>query len=164
LHRENRLAKRFPIGKESLIRSWQTDDVKSWHRQHYRPDNVLLYLVGDINPDEAEKVIAQKFGRLSAEKQGSEIKLKEIKEMAADLSAAVVEGSVKAAQSWHYPPVRHDWCVPEDFNIYPKLLIPETGMNYDLQLQESYPLDEKTNFLKSESLAPGKKIRPHIFR
>lgn len=29
LHRENRLAKRFPIGKESLIQSWQTDDVKT---------------------------------------------------------------------------------------------------------------------------------------
>lgn len=164
LHRENRLAKRFPIGKESLIRSWQTDDVKSWHRQHYRPDNVLLYLVGDIDPDDAERVIAEKFGRLSAEKQGSEIKLKEIKEMAADLSDAVVDGSVKSAQSWHYPPVRHDWCVPEDFNIDPKLLIPKEGKAYDLQLQDAYPLDEKTDFLKSESLAPGKKIRPHIFR
>ena len=48
LHRENRLAKRFPIGKEVLIRNWQNDDVRTWHRTHYRPDNVLLYLVGDI--------------------------------------------------------------------------------------------------------------------
>ena len=55
LHRENRLAKRFPIGKESLIRSWKQDDVKTWHRTHYRPDNVLLYIVGDIDPAEAEK-------------------------------------------------------------------------------------------------------------
>ena len=29
LHRENRLAKRFPIGKESLIQSWQRPDVKT---------------------------------------------------------------------------------------------------------------------------------------
>jgi predicted Zn-dependent peptidase len=164
LHRENRLAKRFPIGKESLIRSWQTDDVKSWHRQHYRPDNVLLYLVGDIDPDEAERVIAEKFGRLSAEKQGSEIRLKEIKEMASDLADAVVDGSVKAAQSWHYPPVRHDWCVPEDFKVDPKLIISGDGKNYDLQLRKSYPLDEKTDFLESDSVAPNKKIRPHIFR
>jgi hypothetical protein len=42
LHRENRLAKRFPIGKESLIQKWNRDDVKTWHRTHYRPDNVLL--------------------------------------------------------------------------------------------------------------------------
>jgi predicted Zn-dependent peptidase len=164
LHRENRLAKRFPIGKESLIRSWQTDDVKSWHRQHYRPDNVLLYLVGDINPDEAERVIAAKFGRLSAEKQGSQIPLQEIKELATDLSEAVVDGSVKGAQSWHYPPVRHDWCAPVDMKVDPKLIIPEKKFEYDLQLQEDYPLDEKTMFLKKNDLGEGKKIRPHIFR
>ena len=164
LHRENRLAKRFPIGKESLIRSWNTDDVKSWHRQHYRPDNVLLYLVGDINPDEAERVIAEKFGRLSAEKQGSQIPLQDIKDQAGDLSQAVVDASVKGAQSWHYPPVRHDWSFPVDQKINEKLIIPEKKVEYDLQLQDSYPLDEETTFLKSEDLAPGKKIRPHIFR
>lgn len=32
LHRENRLAKRFPIGKEVLIRNWTREDVKLWHR------------------------------------------------------------------------------------------------------------------------------------
>jgi len=164
LHRENRLAKRFPIGKESLIRTWNTDDVKSWHRQHYRPDNVLLYLVGDVNPDEAERVIAEKFGRLSAEKQGIQIPLEEIKEQAVDLSEATVDGSVKGAQSWHYPPVRHDWCSPVDQFIDPKLIIDEKKLEYDLQLQDNYPLDEKTTFLKTGTLAEGKKIRPHIFR
>ena len=113
LHRENRLAKRFPIGKESLIRSWTPDDVRTWHRTHYRPDNVLLYLVGDIDPDEAEKVIKEKFGHVSAEKQAAEIKIPEIKKEAAELADAIVAGTVKSVQSWHYPPVRHDWCVPK---------------------------------------------------
>jgi hypothetical protein len=120
--------------------------------------------VGDVNPDEAERAIAEKFGRLTAEKQGSEIRLKEIKDMASDLADAVLEGSVKAAQSWHYPPVRHDWCVPKDYHIDPKLVIPAEGMKYDLQLQDSYPLDDKVDFLKTESVGPDKKIRPHIFR
>lgn len=164
LHRENRLAKRFPIGKESLIRSWQADDVKSWHRTHYRPDNVLLYLVGDIDPDQAEKVITEKFGRLSADKQATEIKIKDIKEQAKDLADAVVGKSVKAAQSWHYPPVRHDWCVASDTKIDPKLVLsPEIG-EYDLSLQKSYSLDEKVQFLEQEEVAKGKKIRPHIYR
>lgn len=164
LHRENRLAKRFPIGKESLIRSWQADDVKSWHRTHYRPDNVLLYLVGDVDPDEAEKVISEKFGRLTAEKQATEIKIKDIKEQAKDLADAVVKSSVKAAQSWHYPPVRHDWCSLKDADIDPALLTPTEGLGYDLHLQDPYPLDEKVDFLKTSEVAPSKKIRPHIFR
>ena len=164
LHRENRLAKRFPIGKEKLIRSWQTDDVKSWHRTHYRPDNVLLYLVGDIDPDEAERVIEEKFGRISAEKQATEIKIKEIKEQAKDLAKAVLDGTVKSGQSWHYPPVRHDWCVEKTAEVDPKLIVPAKNGDYDINLQDSYPLDEKVSFLATEEVAPGKKIRPHIYR
>ena len=164
LHRENRLAKRFPIGKESLIRSWTPDDVKSWHRTHYRPDNVLLYLVGDVNPSEAERVIEEKFGRLTAEKQATEIKIKDIKEQAKDLADAVVGSSVKAAQSWHYPPVRHDWCVQKDAKVDPKLITPVDALDYDLHLQQPYELDEKVDFLETTEVAPGKKIRPHIFR
>jgi predicted Zn-dependent peptidase len=171
LHRENRLAKRFPIGKESLIRSWQTDDVKTWHRTHYRPDNVLLYIVGDVNPEEAEKVIQEKFGHITAEKQAKDIKLLELKPEASKLADAIVRGTdvIKARQSWHYPPIKHEWSLGsnpdfvEAFTISPE----EEKSNrdiYDLQLQNSYDLDESVEFLKTTEIAPGKRIRPHIFR
>jgi predicted Zn-dependent peptidase len=164
LHRENRLAKRFPIGKESLIRSWKPDDVRTWHRQHYRPDNVLLYLVGDIDPVEAEKLIAAKFGHLTAEQQALDIRIPEIKEEAAHLADAVVAGTVKAAQSWHYPPVRHDWCVPANAAVPDELLGSDKPLDYDIHLQKPYSLDDKVDMLTTQEVAPGKKIRPHIFR
>lgn len=163
LHRENRLAKRFPIGKESLIRSWKGDDVRTWHRTHYRPDNVLLYLVGDIDPDEAEAIIAEKFGSLSAEKQAAEIKIPELKKEASDLADAVIDGTVKAGQSWHYPPVRHDWSIPKDREVDIEMEDPE-NLNYDVHLQNSYPLDDDVDLLETKEVAPDKKIRPHIFR
>lgn len=162
LHRENRLAKRFPIGKERLIRSWTPDDVRTWHRTHYRPDNVLLYLVGDIDPDEAEKTIKEKFGHISADKQATEIKIPEIKQEAADLADAIVAGTVKSAQSWHYPPVRHDWSVPAGTEIDESLVGPD--IDYDIHLQLPMPLDDKVAMLETEEISPGKKIRPHIFR
>jgi len=164
LHRENRLAKRFPIGKESLIRSWQNEDVRSWHRTHYRPDNVLLYVVGDIDPDEVEKAISAKFGHITAEKQATGIKLPEIKTEASELADAVISKSVKAAQSWHYPPVRHEWCVPKGYPIDDKLVSPAEVSGYDLHLQNSYPLDEIVNKIDIGEIAPGKKIRPHMFK
>lgn len=164
LHRENRLAKRFPIGKESLIRTWKNEDVRSWQRTHYRPDNVLLYLVGDVDPAEAEKVIAEKFGHISAEKQASDIKLPEIRKEAAALADALVVKTVKAAQSWHYPPVRHDWCVPNGMQIDESLIKSGEVIDYDIHLQNSYPLDDKVALLESQEVAPGKKIRPHIYR
>ena len=164
LHRENRLAKRFPIGKESLIRSWKTDDVRTWHRTHYRPDNVLLYLVGDVSIEEAENIIAEKFGSITAEKQASEMKIPEIKEEAGKLADAVVGGTVKSGQSWHYPPVRHDWCVPPGLEISEDLRHPIDVVDYDIHLQKPYSLDDEVNFLQTKEVQPGKKSRPHIFR
>ena len=164
LHRENRLAKRFPIGKESLIRTWRQDDVKTWHRTHYRPDNVLLYIVGDIDPADAERVINDKFGHILADKQATEIKIPELKKEASDLADAVVSGTIKAAQSWHYPPVRHDWCIPSASEEYKKLIQPDGEVEYDVHLQQPYSLDEKVELLKTKDLLPGFEIRPHIFR
>lgn len=183
LHRENRLSKRFPIGKESLIRSWQGDDVRSWHRTHYRPDNVLLYIVGDILPSnnngndttQIEALILEKFGHLSADKQAVDIKIPAIRQEASALADAVISsGTVKALQSWHYPPVRHDWCLPSNepstavanpnAPAESSLVEPPTNGSYDIHLQGSYSLDEKVSFLKTQEMAPGKTIRPHIFR
>lgn len=164
LHRENRLAKRFPIGKESLIRTWKTDDVRTWHRTHYRPDNVLLYIVGDVNPEEAEAIIAEKFGAITAEKQASEMKIPEIKKEAGSLADAVVKGTVKAGQSWHYPPVRHDWCIPPGLEVDERLTKNIEVVDYDIHLQKPYPLDEKVAFLETKEVEDKKQIRPHIFR
>mmetsp|Transcript_25241 Transcript_25241/g.54360 ORF Transcript_25241/g.54360 Transcript_25241/m.54360 type:complete len:1216 (-) Transcript_25241:175-3822(-) len=175
LHRENRLAKRFPIGKESLIQSWMQDDVKTWHRTHYRPDNVLLYVVGDLDPEDVQKTIQEKFGHLTAERQGSQIKLPELKKEASDLADAVVGGTMKQAQSWHYPPVRHDFCVGEGVKDVldaagdaGQLIVAEKAESdisvYDIHLQQPYDLDDKVQFLKEAEMGPGKIIRPHIFK
>ena len=80
------------IGKKSLIRSWEQDDVKTWHRTHYRPDNVLLYVVGDLDPAVVQKTVEEKFGHLTAERQGSQIRLVDLKEEASALADAVVGG------------------------------------------------------------------------
>jgi len=180
LHRENRLAKRFPIGKESLIRAWKQDDVKTWHRTHYRPDNVLLYVVGDLDPRFVEKTIEEKFGHLTAERQGSQIKLVDLKKEASDLADAVVGETMKQAQSWHYPPVRHDFCVGEGVKDVldaagdsGRLIRKDAGVDgddgaeisvYDIHLQRPYDLDDKVMFLKEAEMSPGRIIRPHIFK
>jgi len=188
LHRENRLAKRFPIGKEVLIQNWQQDDVKTWHRTHYRPDNVLLYVVGDLDPEFVQKTVEEKFGHLTAERQGSQIKLVDLKSEASDLADAVVGGTMKQAQSWHYPPVRHDFCVGDGvkdvlddardsgrliLNDAKEAVSAEEGDDgksgggvsiYDIHLQQPYDLDDKVQFLKEAEMAPGKVIRPHIFK
>lgn len=190
LHRENRLAKRFPIGKERLIRAWDREDVQTWHRTHYRPDNVLLYIVGDLDEMDVEATIMDKFGHLSAEKQGSQIKLVDLKVEASQLADAIVSATMKQAQSWHYPPVRHDFVLEEggarDVLVYAKekgqlLRVPTattaddddapttttTTTNsdkYDIHLQQPYDMDDKVNFLSEMKLTPKRTLRPHIFK
>jgi len=165
LHRENRLAKRFPIGKEVLIQNWKPDDVRTWHRTHYRPDNVLLYVVGDIDPEDVEATIMEKFGHLTAEKQATEMNLG-VKEEASKFADALNAITVKAKQSWHYPPVIHDWCGTDEFSankVEPgQMDIPV--IEYDIHLRQPMPLDEKVELLQTTELAPGKRVRPHIFR
>ncbi|GMH57895.1 hypothetical protein TrRE_jg246 [Triparma retinervis] len=123
LHRENRLAKRFPIGKEALIRSWDTDDVKEFHRTHYRPDNVLLYIVGDVDTDEVERVIEDKFGALDGGSYEGQIGPEEKKEEAP---------SGMSAMSWHYPPVVHQW--GESNSIRPHIFRHELLRSFSLHL------------------------------
>jgi len=194
LHRENRLAKRFPIGKEVLIRNWDRDDVKTWHRTHYRPDNVLLYLVGDLDADDVEGAVLEKFGHLTAERQGREIRSPELREEASKLADAIVGGTMKQAQSWHYPPVRYDFVleggskdVLAEAREEGRLLVvpPKTKKgatdggtdggvadddvdpspsSYDVHLQRPYDMDDRVNLLSETQLAPGRTLRPHIFK
>jgi predicted Zn-dependent peptidase len=167
LHRENRLSKRFPIGKEILIKNWQTKDVKTWHRTHYRPDNVLLYIVGDIvsgndgSMAEVIQTIQDKFGHITADKQAIDISPPVMAE-ASQIADALNAVTVKAKQSWHYPPVIHDWIVPSDEN---DILKNNDVVSYDIHLRNPMPMDEKVDFLPSTKLTSnGIQIRPHIFR
>jgi len=64
LHSENRLNRRFPIGLVDQIKSWTNEEVKAYHRAHYRPNNAHLYVIGDVDTDEAEEMIARVFGHL----------------------------------------------------------------------------------------------------
>jgi predicted Zn-dependent peptidase len=162
LHRENRLAKRFPIGKEVLIRNWQTNDVKTWHRTHYRPDNVLLYVVGDVSPKEVESKINDIFGHIKAEKQALEMD-EDVKSEAGLLADAVMGGTVKCGMSWHYPPVVHNWCLPRGEEA-PLLEGSSNEIDYDGQLQTKWPLDENPVLLPETELKYGKTLRPHIFK
>ncbi|KAH8055179.1 M16 peptidase-like protein [Aureococcus anophagefferens] len=91
LHAENSLARRFPIGLEDQIKAWTTEDVMAYHREHYRPDNCLLYVVGDVRPPEVEAAIAKAFAGVPKPRD-----------------ARPTPRSLKA-QSRHFPPIVHTW-------------------------------------------------------
>jgi predicted Zn-dependent peptidase len=105
LHEENRISRRFPIGKEHLIRAWKKEDLQLYHNTHYRPDNVVLFVVGDVDVPTTIECINEKFGNLRPKLDARKV-LRE--------SGEFPELSMR--EVWrHFPPVTHQWsCTAEE--------------------------------------------------
>lgn len=87
LHRDNILPSRFPIGQKELIKSWTAADLREYHDSHYRPDNAILYLVGDIDANHVSKLVQSTFGGLVSKRKMSK----------------------RSPVNRHFPPVHHYW-------------------------------------------------------
>jgi predicted Zn-dependent peptidase len=105
LHEENRISRRFPIGKEHLIRAWKKEDLQLYHNTHYCPDNVILFVVGDVDVPTTIECINEKFGNLRPKLDARKF-LRDSGEFP-ELSMHDV---------WrHFPSVTHQWsCTAEE--------------------------------------------------
>lgn len=65
LHDRHRM-RRWRIGTEDGLRALTRDDVVGFYRNHYRPGNTILSIVGDVAPDEAFAVVERLYGALPA--------------------------------------------------------------------------------------------------
>lgn len=57
---------RDPIGTDAAIGAMDSDPLRRFYDDWYRPDNVGVVVVGDIEPDEIEQGIAERFGPIEA--------------------------------------------------------------------------------------------------
>jgi zinc protease len=57
---------RWPIGKEEVLKKADHTLLKSFYDSWYRPDKMIVVLVGDLDISTAQKVIGEKFGHLRA--------------------------------------------------------------------------------------------------
>jgi zinc protease len=57
---------RLPMGSEAVIRSADRAVFKNFYDTWYRPDNMVLVLVGDLDGDMARKLIEKQFGSMAA--------------------------------------------------------------------------------------------------
>ena len=97
LHSENRLHRRFPIGRIEQIKSWTPSQVQAYHSSHYRPNNAHLYVIGDLEPAEVEDMIGKMFSHVPA-RDPPKYKPEE----------GVDDVTLKQVNSF-FPPINHDW-------------------------------------------------------
>jgi len=59
-----RYADRLPIGKDIVLTKFKADVIRRFYKDWYRPDLQALIIVGDVNVDEAEKMVKERFSSL----------------------------------------------------------------------------------------------------
>jgi zinc protease len=60
----SRYAERLPIGKEALLKTFPHSAIRRFYGDWYRPDLEAVFVIGDIDPVQAEKMVRQYFGQL----------------------------------------------------------------------------------------------------
>ncbi|MCF0060971.1 insulinase family protein [Dyadobacter chenwenxiniae] len=62
----SRYAERLPIGKDSILKSFKPETIKSFYQDWYRPDLMSVIAVGDFDVEKVEATIKQKFSSIPA--------------------------------------------------------------------------------------------------
>ena len=65
-------ANRLPIGQIEIIDTSHYDVVKRYYNDWYRPDLMAVMIVGDVDPEYAEKKIKEHFGKIKSPKNARE--------------------------------------------------------------------------------------------
>ncbi len=62
---EARVSKRLPIGKEEVLKNANSKQLKEFYNKWYRPEKLILVMVGDFDSKLAASLIDEKFSSLS---------------------------------------------------------------------------------------------------
>jgi len=63
---DSKISKRFPIGVEEVLESMTPVQLKDFYETWYRPENIILVIVGDFNPETAASLIEKRFSGFSS--------------------------------------------------------------------------------------------------
>ena len=55
------------IGWMSDIKNYTVEDLRAWYKRWYAPNNAILVVVGDVDPDEVIKLAKQTYGQYKAQ-------------------------------------------------------------------------------------------------
>jgi len=72
----------FPvIGWPSDIENWTMEDLKTFYRTYYAPNNATMFVVGDVDPDAVFALAKEKIGKIPAQEPPQKIRTVEPKQL-----------------------------------------------------------------------------------
>jgi zinc protease len=60
----SKYSERLPIGKEAILKGFAPDVIRRFYSDWYRPDLMAVIVVGDVEPEQAEKLLRAHFTKL----------------------------------------------------------------------------------------------------
>jgi predicted Zn-dependent peptidase len=98
-----------PIGSMKDLDDAKFEDVAAFHSSYYAPDNAVLAIAGDFDPDEAMRLVRESFGNAPRRANAPEYKPAPPPEVKGPRHADMTDTNAKTPailQSWVIPPSR----------------------------------------------------------
>ena len=156
----SKYAERLPIGKEAILKSFPHEAIKRFYADWYRPDLMAVIVVGDVEPNQAEKMIQAHFAHLINPPNERVREYVKIPGRADSKGLVITDKEASNNEVLIEYPIRK---IPAETTIadYRNELVKSlyTGM-LDLRLQELTQQESPpflSAFSDSESIAPGYK-------
>lgn len=97
-----------PIGFMNDIQTWTIDDIKNFHETYYQPNNAILVVTGDIDPDKVFKQAKKAFGDIKNKVVVPEVKAVEPEQDGAKRIMIKKDSEVEiVAITFHIPDFKH---------------------------------------------------------
>lgn len=58
----SRFSQRLPLGDEQVVRQATTEQLRAYYKKWYRPDNTVLMVAGDVDPEALARLVDKHFG------------------------------------------------------------------------------------------------------
>lgn len=93
-----------PIGFMNDIRTWSIEDIRSFHKTYYQPQNAIIIVTGDIEPKEAFAQVEKEFGHIKNTTDIEKVKFVEPKQDGPKRAIIYKESEVEMiAITFHIP-------------------------------------------------------------
>ena len=98
-----------PIGFMNDIQTWTIEDIKKFHKTYYQPNNAILMVTGDVDPDEVFKKAKKEFSNIKNQTKIPEFKFVEPEQNGAKRVMIKKESEVEMiAITFHIPNFKHE--------------------------------------------------------
>jgi predicted Zn-dependent peptidase len=95
------------IGTEADLRNMTRRDIETFYRTHYTPDNIIVAIVGDVDPDQTKQLAETYFGRFEARSSAPEVSVTDTPQTEPREFTLQLQSEPWYLEGYHRPAIDH---------------------------------------------------------